>query len=88
MEYTLTEACNKEYYTPPKTPKIKSDVGLGIDDVKVERMNFFLEVTKILVDRMRVETQELSRRMTSKKWYNTNSQFPSIVDLSKSKNNF
>jgi hypothetical protein len=51
-------------------------------------MNCLLEVTKILVERMRVETQELSRRMTSKKWYSSNSQFTSIVYLFESENDF
>jgi len=30
-----------EYYTPPETPKIESDVELRIDDVKAKRTKHF-----------------------------------------------
>ncbi len=57
MEYTFTEACNKEYYFLLETPKKKSDVGLGINDVNFERTNFFLKANEILIERMKLETQ-------------------------------
>jgi hypothetical protein len=69
-----------------KTPKIKSNGGLDIGDVKAKRTKNILEVIKIFIERMRVETLELSRRTMGKKWNSINSQFPSIVDMSKSKN--
>ncbi len=75
-----------EYYTPPETPKIESDVELRIDDVKAKRMKNILEMIEILIERMKVETQELSRRTMGKKWDNIYSQFPFIINLFESKN--
>ncbi len=51
-----------EYYTLPETPKIEGHVELGIDDVKAKRTKNILEMIEILIERMKVETQELSRR--------------------------
>lgn len=70
-----------EYYTPPK-----SDVELGINDVKAKRTKNILGMAEILIERMRMETQELSRRTMGKKWDNIDSQFPFIINQSKSKN--
>jgi len=75
-----------EYYSPPKTPKIKSHVELGIVDVKAKRTKNILEMIEILIERMKVETQELSRRTMGKKWDNIYSQFPFIINLSESEN--
>jgi len=41
---------------------------------------------EILIERMKVETQELSRRTMGKKWDNIYSQFPFIINLFESKN--
>jgi len=75
-----------EYYTPPKTPKLESDVELRIDIVKAKRTKNILEMIEILIERMKVETQELHRRTMGKKWDNIYSQFPFIINLSESKN--
>ncbi len=40
-EYT----CIKKYYTPPKTPKIKSEGGVGIGKMKAEQVGNILELT-------------------------------------------
>jgi len=74
-----------EYYTLEKL-KIESDVELGIDDVKAKRTKNILEMIEILIKSVKVETQELSRRTMGKKWDNIYSQFPFIINLSKSKN--
>jgi len=73
-----------EYYTLLETPKIESNVELGIDDVKAKRTKNILEMIEILIERMKVETQELSRKMMGKKWDNIYSQFPFIINLSTS----
>jgi len=75
-----------EYYTPPKTPKLESDVELRIDIVKAKRTKNILEMIEILIERMKVETQELRRRTMGKKWDNIYSQFPFIINLFESKN--
>jgi len=76
-----------EYYTTPaETPKIENHVELGIDDVKAKRTKNILEMIEILIERMKVETQELSRRTMGKKWDKIYSQFPFIINLSESKN--
>jgi hypothetical protein len=65
--------CSKEYYTPPKTPKIKNNVGLDIGNMKAKGTKNILETTKIIVERMKMETRKLSRKTTSEKWDNINS---------------
>jgi hypothetical protein len=75
-----------EYYTLPETPKIESHVELGIDDVKAKKTKNILEMIEIHIERMKVETQELSRRTMGKKWDNIYSQFPFIINLSESEN--
>jgi hypothetical protein len=56
-EYILTEAYSEKYYTPSKTLKIESNVGIDIGNVKVERTKNILEVTEKFIKRMKVETQ-------------------------------
>jgi hypothetical protein len=41
--------------------------GLDIGNVKVEKTKNILEMTEIFIERMTVETQELSRKTTRKK---------------------
>jgi hypothetical protein len=53
--------------------------------VKAKRMKNILEMTEILIERMRVETQELSRRTMGRKWDSIDSRFPFIVNLFESK---
>jgi hypothetical protein len=35
-EHTCIYTCTEKYYIPPKTPKIKSEGGMDIDNVNVE----------------------------------------------------
>ncbi len=69
-----------------KGTKNKKQQWFGYWQCESKKDKFFLEMIEIFVERMRVETRELSRRTMGKKWNSINSQFPSIVDMSKSKN--
>jgi hypothetical protein len=48
-------------------------------------MKNILKLTEIVIERIRVKTQKLSIRAMGKKCNNIESQFPSIIVLSKSK---
>jgi hypothetical protein len=61
-DHTCTNACIEEYYIPLETPKTKSKGGVDINNVKVEHVRNILELTKIVIERIIVETQKLSIR--------------------------
>ncbi len=86
-EYTCTNGCIKKYYTHLETPKIESEGGVDISEVKAKQVGNILELTLTIIEKMKVEIWKLNIRMMGKKCNSTKSQFPSIVELFESKSN-
>jgi hypothetical protein len=56
--YTCTDACIEKYYILPKTPKIKSEGGVDIDDVNVEQRKNNSKRIETIVERISVKTKK------------------------------
>lgn len=88
-EYSCTNACIKEFYTPLKTPKIGNeacDVIVDFVDLKVEQAKNILKLTETFIKRIIVKTQKLKISMKGKKCKSKESQFPPIAKLYNDKN--
>jgi hypothetical protein len=54
-EYTCTNGCIKKYYTHLETPKIESEGGVDISEVKAKQVGNILELTLTIIEKMKVE---------------------------------
>jgi hypothetical protein len=86
-EYTYIDVCIKEYYTPLETSKIENKAGVDINNVNAEQRKNNSKLVETIIKRISVKTQKLSIRMLGKRCNSKESQFPSIIKMSKIENN-
>jgi hypothetical protein len=66
-----------------ETQKTKNEVGVDIDNVNAKQGKNSYKLIEIIIERINVKTQKLSIRTLGKKCNNKESQFPSIIKMSK-----